>query len=136
MYKRVLPFGIAIILMAGIGSAAGQEPAPAPSPAEECLQTWNYIGHKIVQMAEDWPEEKYDYQPTSDVRTFAEMLLHIAGSSYFFIDTVRGTELGEEDLSLEKIKTKAEVVAAVKKSFEEGAALIDDINVLIGLASS
>jgi uncharacterized damage-inducible protein DinB len=109
---------------AGLAAAQEAEPAPAAGPSQEVLQSWNYVGGKLVTMAEDFPEDKYDYRPTPEVRTFAEMLLHIAGSSYLFIDTARGQKRGEEDLSREKYAAKAEVVAVLKKSVEEGAALI------------
>ncbi len=119
-----------IVLTALLGVSAGAigaqeaEPAPTAGPSQEVLRMWNYVGGKLVTMAEDFPEGKYDYRPTPEVRTFAEMLLHIAGSSYLFIDTARGEKMGEEDLSREKYATKAEVVAVLKKSVEEGAALI------------
>src|SRR3970040_2627075 len=30
-------------------------------------------------------EEKYDYKPTPEVRSFKEQMLHVASSNYFFI---------------------------------------------------
>ncbi len=119
-----------IVLTALLGVSAGAvgaqeaEPAPAAGPSQEVLRMWNHVGGKLITMAEDFPEDKYDYRPTPEVRTFAEMLLHIAGSSYLFIDTARGQKMGEEDFSREKYASKAEVVAVLKKSVEEGAALI------------
>ena len=113
-------------LSAGAGAIVAQEaePAPAVGPSQEVLRMWNNVCGKLVTMAEDFSEDKYDYRPTPEVWTFAEMLLHIAGSNYLFIDTARGQKMGEEDLSREKYATKAEVVAILKKSVEEGAALI------------
>lgn len=98
--------------------------APAPGPAADLLRGWNEIGAKLIEMAEDFPEEKYDYKPTPEVRTFAEQLLHVAGSTYFFMGIARGEKVAEEDLPREKYKTKADVVAAVRKSFAEGAAFL------------
>ncbi|MFQ5927694.1 MAG: DinB family protein [Terriglobia bacterium] len=119
-----------IVLLAlftlGPALAAAQEsaPAPAPGPAAEVLRAWNYIGHKLIAMAEDLPEDKYDYRPTPEVRSVAELLLHIAGSSYLFIHTARGEQTGPEDLSGEKYKTKADIVAVFKQSVADGATLI------------
>lgn len=114
-----------VFLSMSVGLAAQESTlAPAPGPSQEVLRIWNYVGGKLIEMAEDFPEDKYDYRPTPEVRTFAEMLLHIAGSSYLFIDTARGQQMGEEDLSREKYSTKADVVSVLKKSVEEGAALI------------
>ena len=104
-------------LSAGAGPIVAQEaePAPAVGPSQEVLRMWNNVCGKLVTMAEDFSEDKYDYRPTPEVWTFAEMLLHIAGSNYLFIDTARGQKMGEEDLSREKYATKAEVVAVLKK---------------------
>jgi len=37
---------------------------------------WNEIGHKLVAMAQDFPEDKYDFEVQKDERTFAQNLLH------------------------------------------------------------
>ena len=39
------------------------------------LDSWNEIGRKLTAMAEDFPEDKYDFQPTPAQRSFAEQLL-------------------------------------------------------------
>ncbi len=102
-------------------------PKPAQGPAEEALAAWNEIGRKLIAMAEDFPEDKYDFKPNPQVRTFAEQLLHVAGANYFFTDPVQGKKPNQpEDLPRDKYKTKADVVAAVKKSFADGAAVIKE----------
>jgi uncharacterized damage-inducible protein DinB len=102
-----------------------EPPKPAPSLSEAVLEQWNDIGRKLIAMAEDFPEDKYDFKPTKDQRTFAEQLLHAAGSNYYFINIAKGEKPpAEEDAARSKYKTKADVVAFVKKSFADGAALI------------
>src|SRR5438309_714992 len=98
---------------------------PAPSPSQAVLKSWNTIGRKLTAMAEDFPEAKYDFKPTPAQRTFAEQLLHAAGSNYFFTNRARGEKPpAEEDPKREQYKTKADVVAFVKKAFADGAAAI------------
>jgi hypothetical protein len=60
------------------------------------------------------------------VRSFRGILLHIAGSNYYFLEPVAGKKLGdaENDPNPDNYKTKAAVVAYLKKSFDDGAALI------------
>lgn len=105
---------------------AAKAPKPAPGPATEVAAAWNEIGRKVIAMAEDFPEDKYDWKPTPEVRSFAEQILHVAGANGFFTATVKGEKLGEEDLPRAKYKTKADVVAALKKSFADGAAVIKE----------
>jgi hypothetical protein len=53
-----------------------QAPLPARSPSDEMLDRWNDIGNKLVAMAQDFPEDKYDFKVQKDERTFAQNLLH------------------------------------------------------------
>ena len=96
-----------------------------PSTSQIVLAQWNEIGRKLIAMAEDFPEDKYDFKATPAVRSFAEQLLHAAGAMYFFTSPAQGQKPpAEEDPSRAKYKTKADVVTFVKKSVEDGAAAI------------
>jgi uncharacterized damage-inducible protein DinB len=98
---------------------------PADSPSQAVLAAWNDIGRKLIAMAEDFPEDKYDFKPTPAQRSFAEQLLHAAGANYFFINPAMGQKMPpEEDPKRTDYKTKADIVAFVKKSFADGAAAI------------
>jgi uncharacterized damage-inducible protein DinB len=98
---------------------------PALSPSQAVLESWNDIGRKLIAMAEDFPEDKYDFKPTPAQRTFAEQLLHATGANYFFTNLTLGQKPpAEEDPKRDQFKTKADVVAFVKKSFADGAAAI------------
>ena len=98
---------------------------PAPSPSQAVLGAWNDIGRKLIAMAEDFPESKYDFKPVPAERSFAEQLLHAAGANNFFIYPASGQKLpAMEDPKRDQYKTKADIVAYVKKSFADGAQLI------------
>jgi uncharacterized damage-inducible protein DinB len=98
---------------------------PADSPSQAVLAAWNDIGRKLIAMAEDFPEDKYDFKPTPAQRTFAEQLLHASGVNYFFTNPVRGEKPpAAENPNRADFKSKADVVAYVKKSFADGAAAI------------
>lgn len=98
---------------------------PADPESKVVLDSWNDIGRKLVAMAEDFPEHKYDFKPTPAQRSFAEQLLHVAAANYFFTNPVMGKEPPPgEDPKRENYKTKADIVAFVKKSIADGAAAI------------
>ena len=100
-------------------------PKPALAPSEEVLQQWNDIGHKLIAMAEDFPDDKYDFKPTPAMRSFAERLIHAAHANEFFTNALRAQTMpGMDDPKRDQFKTKAEVVGFVKKSFLDGAAAI------------
>src|SRR5580765_2312887 len=98
---------------------------PPASPSQAVLEGWNDVGRKLITMAEDFPEDKYDYKPTPAQRSFAEQLLHASGANYYFTNLAEGKPLpAAEDPQRAKYKSKADVLAFVKQSFEDGAAAI------------
>src|SRR5579863_3250416 len=97
---------------------------PADPELKVVLDSWNEIGRKLTAMAEDFPEDKYDFKPTPAQRSFAEQLLHAAGSCYYFTNPVMGQKPPAEDPKRDQYKSKADIVAFVKKSFADGAAAI------------
>src|ERR1700722_16051976 len=124
------PF-LAIVLLALAFTAYAQDAAkkdaavkPADPESKVVLDSWNEIGRKLTALAEDFPEDKYDFKPTPAQRSFAEQLLHAAGSCYFFTNSVMGLKIPAEDPKREQYKSKADVVAFVKKAFADGAAAI------------
>ena len=121
-------FVIAAIAVSLALSSVGQNaagPKPTLGPSAALLSSWDEIGRKLIAMAEDFPEDKYDFKPTPAQRSFAEQLLHVAGSNDLYTNVARGTK-PMDDESREHYKTKAAVVAYVKKSFADGAAAIQE----------
>src|SRR5271169_394367 len=127
---KVTPF-LAIVLLAFAFPAHAQDAMnkdaavkPAEAESKVVLDAWNDIGRKLTAMAEDFPEDKYDFKPTPAQRSFAEQMLHAAGGNYFFINPATGVKPPADDPKRADYKTKADIVAYVKKSFADGAALI------------
>ena len=124
-------FAAALLFAVSAGAARAQDNSPAKkplSPSQAVLENWNEIGNKLITMAQDWPEEKYTYRLNPQVRTFQEVLLHVAGSNYEFLNEFAGKKLGNdnENPKVAEYKTKAETLAFLKKSVEDGAAEIKE----------
>jgi uncharacterized damage-inducible protein DinB len=97
---------------------------PADSPFQVVLNSWNEIGRKLIAMAEDFPEEKYDFKPSPTQRSFAEQLIHAANATYYFTNGALGQKPPGDDPKRDQFKSKAEIAAFLKKSFADGAAAI------------
>ncbi len=69
----------------GQGQPQNQTPRPVRSRADEILDRWNNIGNKLIAMAQDFPEDKYDFKVQKDERTFAQNLLHAAALDFVLI---------------------------------------------------
>jgi uncharacterized damage-inducible protein DinB len=115
----------AVAAPAGEGAANSPKPAAAKGAAELVLDQWNDIGRKLSAMAEDFPEDKYEFKPTEAQRTFAAQLIHAAASMYYFTDVVNGKKPRyADDPKRDELKTKAQVVTFLKKCIEDGRAAI------------
>ena len=100
-----------------------KEPKPALSTSGALLEEWNDLGRRIIAIAEDMPENKFDYKPKPEMRSWAGQVNHIAEGNYYFINPVTGKPMPKEGTDTQ-IKSRAELVAVVKKSFQDGADLI------------
>lgn len=115
-----------LLALPSVARNTPQETAAKANPGESqiVLAQWNESARKLIAMAEDFPEDKYDYKATPAVRSFAEQLLHAGGAMYYFTNPVLGQAPASEDPPRAKYKTKADVVAYLKKAAEDGAAVI------------
>ena len=95
--------------------------------SEQMLRSWNGIGKRLVELAEAFPEDDYDYRPAPEVFTFAQQLLHITAANQMTAARLKGGEFDRERLfRLEsRSPAKAEVAAGLKQSFSAVAALIE-----------
>src|ERR1051326_5605349 len=106
-----------------------QAPAPARSRSEEMLDRWNDIGNKLVAMAKDFPEDKYNFKVQKDQRTFALNLLHAAALDFVIIRRISGTNVGPDfgegdNPTRDQFKTKADIVKIVQEAIADGAKVI------------
>jgi hypothetical protein len=118
-----------LALVTFLGAARAQDaaqPKKQKTSSQAVLENWNDIGKRLVTMAEDWPEDKYNYRLKPETRTFQEVLVHIAGSNYDLLNNVTKTKVGDgrNDPPLSEYKTKADTIAFLKKSVADGAAEI------------
>src|SRR5215472_1210358 len=128
---------VAVTLLAPAGTSLyaqaqqqSQSPGPVRSRADEILEWWNHIGNKLIAMAKDFPEDKYDFKVQKDQRTFAENLLHVAAVDYDLITRVSESNMGPDfgkdkhNPSRDAYKTKADVVKLLEDAVAAGAVVI------------
>jgi hypothetical protein len=130
--QAIIKMGIVALLIVTTGApllrAQASMQKAAPKFSEEVLVSWDVIGRKLIAMAEDFPEDRYEFKPAPESRTFAAQLLHVAGNNYMLVNKLSGKNMGpaDDDPSRSVYKTKADVVALLKKSFADGTALIQE----------
>src|ERR1700693_2415106 len=87
MTRQLQVFFVAILFVLpayGQDSAkSAASPNLAASPSAALLKQWNEIGRKLIDMAEDFPEDKYDFKAAPSTGTFAVRMIHGAAANYF-----------------------------------------------------
>jgi uncharacterized damage-inducible protein DinB len=77
---------------------------------------YNMVKANIVKAAAKMPESNYAFKPTPDVRSFGQLIGHIADAQYEFCGPVLGDKASE--VSVEKTKTtKADLSQALTDAF-------------------
>ena len=97
--------------------AQSTPPAQSAPPANPITASekgfYSFVSGAVVGAAQKMPEENYSFKPTPEVRTFGQLVGHVADASYMFCSQVTGEANPAKDI--EKTKTsKADLVAALK----------------------
>ncbi|HEX7019888.1 MAG TPA: DinB family protein [Gemmatimonadaceae bacterium] len=116
---------------------SGQE-ASQPSGAGDILvriaqNAWAGAKRNIVESAEQMPEANYGYKPVDSVRSFGQILAHVADSNYFYCARSKGEEPPVPDGTLEKTATTK---AAIVKALNESVAYCDAVYASLTAASA
>jgi len=122
--------------------ALAQAAAPAKPPVGTPIPPAQVYGHLLTMLesefvgaAEAMPEDKFDFAPPTTagefkgVRTFSAQVKHVAEANYFFFGGPGFTEADDKVKSdaIEKLKSKAEIIQALKDSFTQAHTYVDAI---------
>jgi uncharacterized damage-inducible protein DinB len=102
-------------------------PGPVMNSYQELMFWWNDIGGRVTAMAEDFPEDKYNFKAQKDERTFGDNLLHIAANYYLMINIIKGLtveNIDNYDSLQKKYPAKSDIVKFLKRSVADGFDLI------------
>lgn len=116
---------LAALPLVAQGGAQAAAPAPAAMEAPKSgfradfLKEWDSLEKKFVGLAEAIPQEKYTWRPTPETRSVSEVLLHVAGGNYFYLDGMGvPPPAGLERKNYEKSSTdRAAIAEQLKQSF-------------------
>jgi|SRR3974390_1971968 len=123
--KRILSaFGLFLITVGAVRVTAQVNPYKDGTPGvtgyrSEVLAEVTIQEDKFTRLAEAIPADKYTWRPAPDVRSFAEVFLHVSAANYN-VYTMVGTPVpaGLDVKGFEKSTTdKAKIIATLKDSF-------------------
>lgn len=110
MTFQALP-GFATVTILSLAPAFAQAPANPLSTGQKLF--YASVKNNVIRAAEKMPEENYPFKPSDDVRSFGQLVGHVADAQYLFCSPVLGTP--NPGPGIEKNKhTKAELVQALR----------------------
>ena len=115
----VLLLGLSVAAAPMTAQTAGQASAPAAQSSVATIRgIWQQMSGYVTAAAEQVPDSLYSYKPTPEVRSFGQLIGHVAGAQYMFCAAALGDSARAEDDIERSRTTKAELVQAMKESNE------------------
>jgi hypothetical protein len=106
-------------------SLAGALHAQTANPlSTELKGAYTRVKTNFIKAADKMPEEHYLFKPTPEMQSFGERVAHIAISSIGPCSTLSGSP---KSIDGKALKSKADVVSALKDSFAACDAVIDNL---------
>ena len=101
--------------------ARAQQTAAAPGFLAPLKVQWDSTRNLVTGIVSQVPEDKYDYRPTPETRSFREQFTHLIGENYRFMASAAGEQPPVDISKFDSLKTKDEIVKALGESYEYGA---------------
>jgi len=119
--RVVVPVGIvSVSVLASLANAQISpdfpNPPTGPNPLTKTVSIFrSNMQDKIWKSAEAMPESSFNYRPTKDVRSFAEIVTHVADISYYLCANVKGEAPPAQAVGK---ASKTEIMAYLKGAFD------------------
>ena len=105
--------GASIVLC---GTVAAQQPAPT-DPGAQLKAAYEEVTGWVTKGADQVPADKYGFQPNASVRTFGQLVAHIADGNNYYCAQAGGQKVQWSDAVEKTIKDKAAILQKLKDSF-------------------
>ena len=85
------------------------------------------INQRVLEMAKDFPEDKYDYKLKPEMRTLGAVIVHIASGNVYAAKAGKGEKVNWDELDPKDYKTKAQIVSLMEKSIHDAEATLKSL---------
>ncbi len=106
-----------------VGMAGAKTSAADCQYAEALKLHWARTRRMLTAIVAAMPEDKWDYRPVKEVRSFREMVLHLVTDGFSHMGYVAGKsreDTAKLTAKYEKLKTKDELLKALDESYDYG----------------
>ena len=113
---------VGIAMLAAAPAIQGQPKQPDPMKA--ISGTFTSVHKNLLEMAEDFPAEKYGFKPKPEMRSFGEVIVHVFSGTTYAAKAGKGEAVQWTELDPKQYVGKAAVVAGLKKAMADADATI------------
>ena len=111
--RQMTGIGLAGALLVAAAATQAQTRSGAPQPVADAVRSaWDGARKNIRESAEFMPEAKFTFKPVDTVRTFGQLIGHVAGANYVFCSAAKGEKSPQAEAAFESLATKAALVKA------------------------
>lgn len=112
---------------AGLGLFTAVAQNPPRSVADSVRGHFISVNRRVLEMAKDFPEDKYDFRLKPEMRSFGAVVVHIASGDVYAAKAGRGEHVNWDELDPGDYKTKSQVVALLEKSIADANATLKTV---------
>lgn len=127
MNRTVTAVSVSAVALLAATSMFAQGQKQPPTPAQAIRGQFGYVNQKILEMAKDFPEDKYGYRPQKDVRSFGEVIVHILSGNVYAAKVGRGEKANWDEVEPKNYPKKADIVGALEKSINDSTTVLKGI---------
>ena len=123
--RKSLFLGVSLLLLT-LASAFGQS-GPKTTP-QQLRSYFTGVNKQVLDMAKDFPEDKYDFRLKPEMRSFGEVIVHVASGNVYVAKAGRGEKVKWDELDPKNYKTKAAAVALLEKAIADSEATLKGVS--------
>jgi hypothetical protein len=110
-----------------LAALLAQAQRPAPTTAQSVRGHFAGVDRRVLEMAKDFPADKYDFRLKPEMRSFSELMVHIVSGNIYAAKVGRGEKANWDELNPKDYPNKAAVVALLEKSFADSEAVVNGL---------
>jgi hypothetical protein len=127
--RKPIVLSVTLLALVFATVSIAQQPRKPRPAADRIRQHLGSVDKNILDMAKDFPEEKYSFKLKPEMRSFGEILVHVASGNVFAAKLAGGdTKAQWDELDPKNYKDKAAIVALLEKSFADSEAAVKKVS--------
>ena len=119
--------GLSALLLMAVTTTMAQQPKPQQTPAQQVRRYFDGVNKQVLEMAEDFPADKYDFRLKPEMRSFGEVIVHVTSGIAYAAKAGRGEKVQWDEIDAKDYKTKDQIVALLQKWIGDANATLKSV---------